>query len=69
MAEEDWVLHISVQGCHFQSCDIRTWHEICGTVPNRILHAAGIELKYTRVGNDPEASKNQREDELKIEDV
>jgi serine/threonine-protein phosphatase 2B regulatory subunit len=46
--DDDWILHISVQNCHFQSVDCREWHNIMGTVPNRILHAAGIRLEYRR---------------------
>ena len=48
MEEDDWVLHISVQGCFMQSVDCREWHEIMGTVPPRILNAAGISLEYRR---------------------
>jgi Ca2+-binding EF-hand superfamily protein len=51
LGDEDWELHVSVDGCHFVSVDIRQWHEITGVVPPRILHAAGIHVqKQRRVG-------------------
>jgi hypothetical protein len=71
MDDDDWVLHVSVQGCNFQSVDIRQWHEICGTVPKRILHAAGIRLDWQKKGSKPrQESKNQiMDDGMKLEDI
>ena len=65
LEEEDWELHISVQGVYMQSCDIREWHELMGTVPSRILHAAGINVDYRRrkklVGGRDEVMEKEEE--------
>ena len=56
LEDEDWELHVSVDGCHFVSVDIRQWHELTGTVPPRILHAAGIHVqKYRKPDPKPDS--------------
>lgn len=59
LEDEDWELHVSVDGCHFVSVDLRQWYQITETVPPRILHAAGIHVqKHRTVGPVPPTSVN-----------
>ena len=68
MDDDDWVLHISVQGCHFQSVDCRQWHDIMGTVPPRLLHAAGITVEYRRRGGDGVGEGQQEHQQVRLEE-
>ena len=47
--DKDWELHISVDYTHFQSVDVRDFKAIMGHVQPRILRAAGIVPKWTRL--------------------
>ncbi len=65
--DEDWEMHVSVQNCHFQSVDCRAWHEIVGSVPKRILHAAGIRIDWRRKQADENDGLTETEREAKVE--
>ena len=66
--EEDWILHLSVEGTYFQSSDIVMWQQIQKEVPKRILRMAGITpiLKYKRLTAEEKKQLQEEEKKKKI---
>ena len=68
MNEDDWVLHLSVEGTYFQSADIVMFQKIVKEVPKRILRMAGITpiLKYKRLTAEEKRQLKEKEKQEKL---